>query len=116
MGPGLSAWDNVRLVAAPADRAPIDGTADAALFHAVNDVMQSRAALEHVFDQLRPEAPVAAVGGKWPSAWLWSVRACQADLNVPLSPTSATSTDHGLCWPSSRPTRGCTSWRSVPDT
>jgi hypothetical protein len=82
--PGLWGWDNVRLVAAPADRAPIDGTADAALFCAVHHVMQSRAALEHVFDHLRPGAPVAAAGGKWPSAWLWSLRACLADLHVPL--------------------------------
>ena len=82
--PGLWGWDNVRLVAAPADRAPIDGTADAALFCAVHDVMQSRAALEHVFDHLRPGAPVAAAGGKWPSAWLWSLRACLADLHVPF--------------------------------
>ncbi len=46
--------------------------------------MQSRAALEHVFDHPRPGAPVAAAGGKWPSAWLWSLRACLADLHVPF--------------------------------
>ena len=34
-------WDNVRLVAAPAERAPIEGPADAALFCAVHDVLQS---------------------------------------------------------------------------
>ena len=32
-----------------------------------------------------------------------------------LSPTSATSTDHGGCWPSSRPTCGSRSRRSVPE-
>ena len=42
-------WDNVRLVAAPAEQAPIDGPADAALFCAVHDVLQSRAALGRVF-------------------------------------------------------------------
>jgi len=59
-------WDNVRLIEAPADRAPIDGPADAALFCAVHDVLQSRAALRRVFEHLRPGATVAAGGGKWP--------------------------------------------------
>jgi ubiquinone/menaquinone biosynthesis C-methylase UbiE len=77
-------WGNVRLIAVPADRAPIDGAADAALFCAVHDVMQSRAALEHVFAHLRPGAPVGAVGGKWPSAWLWPLRAWVADLHAPF--------------------------------
>ena len=31
--------------------------------------MQSRAALGNVFDHLRPGAPVAAAGGKWPAPW-----------------------------------------------
>src|SRR5664279_5581579 len=47
-------WSNVRLVAAPAERARIDGPADAALFCAVHDVLQSRAALGRVFEHLRP--------------------------------------------------------------
>ena len=59
-------WDNVRLIEAPADRAPIDGPADAALFCAVHDVLQSRAALRRVFEHLRPGATVATGGGKWP--------------------------------------------------
>jgi SAM-dependent methyltransferase len=41
-------WDNVRLLAAAVAHAPIDGTADAALFCAVHDVLQSPAALAHV--------------------------------------------------------------------
>jgi len=55
-------WDNVRLVAAPAEQAPIDGPADAALFCAVHDVLQSRAALGRVIEQLRPS--VAMVRGR----------------------------------------------------
>ena len=64
-------WDNVRLVTAPIESAPLPGTADAALFCAVHDVMQSRAALTNVFGHLRPGAPVAATGGKWPGPWTW---------------------------------------------
>jgi hypothetical protein len=114
--PGLRGGDNVRLVAAPGGQAPIDGTADAALFCAVHDVMQSWAALEHVFDHPRPgrRSPPPAGSGR-PHGWghcerVWPTCTCL------LSPTSATSTDHGGCWPSSRPTCGSTSWRSVPDT
>ena len=39
--------------------------ADAALFCAVHDVLQSPAALANVFDHLRPGAWVAAGGGKY---------------------------------------------------
>jgi SAM-dependent methyltransferase len=38
-------WDNVRLVSAPAEHAPIGESADAALFCAVHDVLQCRASL-----------------------------------------------------------------------
>lgn len=77
-------WDNVRLIAAPVARAPIDGTADAALFCAVHDVLQSPAALAHIFDHLRPGAPVAAAGGKWPAPWLWPLGAWVAALHAPF--------------------------------
>jgi SAM-dependent methyltransferase len=58
-------WDNVTLVTAPADRAPIPAVADAALFSAVHDILQSQPALDNVFAHLRPGAWVAAAGGKW---------------------------------------------------
>jgi SAM-dependent methyltransferase len=77
-------WDNVRLLAAPVARAPIDATADAALFCAVHDVLQSPAALDHVFAHLRPGAPVAAAGGKWPAPWLWPLGAWVAALHAPF--------------------------------
>jgi SAM-dependent methyltransferase len=77
-------WNNVRLLAAPVTHAPIDCTADAALFCAVHDVLQSPAALGHVFDHLRPGAPVAAAGGKWPAPWLWPLRAWVAGLHAPF--------------------------------
>lgn len=58
-------WENVTLVTAPADRAPIPAIADAALFSAVHDILQSQAALDNVVAHLRPGAWVAAAGGKW---------------------------------------------------
>jgi ubiquinone/menaquinone biosynthesis C-methylase UbiE len=76
-------WDNVQLIAAAVGSAPIDGLADAALFCAVHDVMQSPAALDNVFDHLRPGAPVAAAGGKLPSPWMWPFQAWVTDLHAP---------------------------------
>lgn len=63
-------WDNVTVVQAPVETAPIPVVADAALFCAVHDVLQSPAALTNVFDQLRPGAWVAAGGGKYAPAWM----------------------------------------------
>ena len=77
-------WDNVRLIAAPVAHAPIDTTADAAVFCAVHDLMQCPAALGNVFDHLRPGAPVAATGGKWPAPWMWPLRAWVAELHAPF--------------------------------
>lgn len=67
-------WDGVQLIAASAEEADIPGLADAALFSAVHDVLQSADALDNVFGHLRPGAAVAAAGGKWPGLWqlpLW---------------------------------------------
>ncbi len=77
-------WNNVRLIAAPVETAPIDGTADAALFCAVHDVLQSRAALDNIIGHLRPGAAVAAAGGKWPAPWMWPMHAWVADLHAPF--------------------------------
>jgi hypothetical protein len=77
-------WTNVRLVAAPVSEATIDVTADAAIFCAVHDVLQSAAALDNVFEQLRAGAPVAAIGGKWPGVWLWLLRPWVAELHRPF--------------------------------
>jgi len=62
-------WENVTLVTAPVEDASIPGTADAALFCATHDVLQSPAALENVVGHLRPGAWVAASGGKWAPRW-----------------------------------------------
>jgi demethylmenaquinone methyltransferase/2-methoxy-6-polyprenyl-1,4-benzoquinol methylase len=77
-------WDNVRLIAAPVATAPIDGMADVALFCAVHDIMQSRAALDNIFAHLRPGSPVAATGGKQPALWMWPLRPWAIRLHRPF--------------------------------
>ena len=47
-------WDNVTVVQAPAEDAEIGLTADAALFCAVHDILQSPEALRNVVTRLRP--------------------------------------------------------------
>jgi demethylmenaquinone methyltransferase/2-methoxy-6-polyprenyl-1,4-benzoquinol methylase len=58
-------WRNVTVVRSRAEDAHIEGTADAALFCAVHDILQSPDALRNVMSSLRPGAWVAAGGGKW---------------------------------------------------
>src|SRR6185437_2535282 len=58
-------WHNVTVVQSPAEDAEIAVTADAALFCAVHDILQSPDALRNVLSNLRPGAWVAAGGGKW---------------------------------------------------
>ena len=62
-------WRNVVLVQAPVEDAIIPEAADAVLFCAVHDVLQSPAALDNLFAGTRPGARVAAVGGKWAPPW-----------------------------------------------
>jgi trans-aconitate methyltransferase len=75
-------WHNVHLITAPIDQATIEVTADAALFSAVHDILQSPAALANIFGHLRPGAAVATIGGQWPHPWLWPLRTWVADLHV----------------------------------
>ena len=77
-------WDNVRLITAPIESAPLPDIAHAALFCAVHDVMQSRVALDNVFRHLQCGAPVAATGGKWPAPWTWPLPAWVANLHAPF--------------------------------
>lgn len=77
-------WANVDLIAAPVHDAPLDREADAAIFCAVHDIMQSMPALENIFDHLRDGASVAAGGGKWPSAWLWPLGLWVGALHAPF--------------------------------
>lgn len=77
-------WRNVQLIAAPVADAEFDGIADAVIFCAVHDVMQSRAAMANVFEHLRPGAAIAAIGGKFPAPWLWSLRKWVTNLHAPF--------------------------------
>ena len=58
-------WRNVTVVQSRAEDAEIAVAADAALFCAVHDILQSPDALRNVMSSLRPGAWVAAGGGKW---------------------------------------------------
>jgi trans-aconitate methyltransferase len=68
-----SGWENVTLITAPVDEAEIPVVADAALFSAVHDILQSQPALDNVLAHLRPGAWVAAAGGKWARAGMLSL-------------------------------------------
>jgi demethylmenaquinone methyltransferase/2-methoxy-6-polyprenyl-1,4-benzoquinol methylase len=63
-------WSGVALLEATADAAPLQGRADAALFHFTHDVLREPAALDHVFEHLKPGAPVAACGLQWAPPWM----------------------------------------------
>ena len=67
----------------PAEDAQIPVTADAALFCAVHDILQSPDALRNVMTKLRPGAPVAAGGGKWAARWMVGVNLHARMLHAP---------------------------------
>ncbi|MGH3812786.1 MAG: class I SAM-dependent methyltransferase [Pseudonocardiaceae bacterium] len=77
-------WHNVELLATPVQDAVITERADAALFCAVHDVLQSPAALHTVLAALRPGAWVGAAGGKWPAPWLAPLSALVAAVHAPF--------------------------------
>ena len=76
-------WRNVTVVQSGAEDAQIAVTADAALFCAVHDILQSPDALRNVMDHLRPGAPVAAGGGKWAAPWMMAVNLQTRMLHAP---------------------------------
>ena len=76
-------WRNVTVVQSPAEDAQIASTADAALFCAVHDILQSPGALRNVLSTLRPGAAVAAGGGKWAAPWLVAVNLPVTMLHAP---------------------------------
>ena len=57
--------------------------ADAALFCAVHDILQSPGALRNVLARLRPGAWVAAGGGKWAAPALWGMNLLISMLHAP---------------------------------
>ena len=76
-------WDNVMVVQAPAEDAEIGLTADAALFCAVHDILQSPDALRNVVTRLRPGAWVAAGGGKWAAPMMVALNSMTGMLHAP---------------------------------
>ena len=76
-------WRNVTVVQSRAEDAEIAASADAALFCAVHDIMQSPDALRNVVSNLRPGAWVAAGGGKWAPPLLVAVNMQVRMLHAP---------------------------------
>jgi ubiquinone/menaquinone biosynthesis C-methylase UbiE len=76
-------WRNVSLIQAPVEDADIPVVADAAIFCAVHDVLQSPDALRSVFARLRPGASVAATGGKWAPPWMLALNVHVRALHEP---------------------------------
>jgi trans-aconitate methyltransferase len=76
-------WANVTVVQAPAEDAELGLTADAALFCAVHDILQSPGALENVMTTLRPGAWVAAGGGKWAAPIMIALNSMVNMLHAP---------------------------------
>ena len=68
-------WRNVTLIESDADTADIRGSADAALFCAAHDVLQSADSIGNVLAHVRPGGRCVAVGAKWAPPWF-------AGLNV----------------------------------
>jgi demethylmenaquinone methyltransferase/2-methoxy-6-polyprenyl-1,4-benzoquinol methylase len=76
-------WDNVTIVQDQAEDAEIGLTADAALFCAVHDILQSPDALRNVLTRLRPGAWVAAGGGKWAAPLMVALNSMVGMLHAP---------------------------------
>lgn len=64
-------WTNVLLFECEGRAARLPQPADAWLFSYTHDLLQSRDSLEHLFDQSRAQARVAATGSKLFASWLW---------------------------------------------
>ena len=76
-------WDNVTVLQVPAEEAQVGQTADAALFCAVHDILQSPDALRNVVTRLRPGAWVAAGGGKWAAPMMVALNSMTSMLHAP---------------------------------
>ena len=76
-------WRNVTVVQSPAQDARLEATADAALFCAVHDILQSPGALRNVLATLCPGAWVAAGGGKWAAPVMVAVNSMVQMLHAP---------------------------------
>jgi len=76
-------WRNVTVLQSPAEDARLEATADAALFCAVHDILQSPRALRNVMVSLGPGAWVAAGGGKWAAPVMVAVNSMVTMVHAP---------------------------------
>jgi trans-aconitate methyltransferase len=76
-------WQNVTVVQSSAEDAQLEVAADAALFCAVHDILQSPGALRNVMASLCPGAWVAAGGGKWAAPVMMAVNSMVRMLHSP---------------------------------
>ena len=76
-------WDNVTVMQVPAEEAQVGLTADAALFCAVHDILQSEDALANIVATLRPGSWVAAGGGKWAAPMMVALNTMVSALHTP---------------------------------
>jgi demethylmenaquinone methyltransferase/2-methoxy-6-polyprenyl-1,4-benzoquinol methylase len=76
-------WHNVVITDSAATAARLTVPADAALFCAAHDVLQSPAVLNAVVRALRPGAWVTAGGGKWAAQWMFALNAQVRALHAP---------------------------------
>jgi tRNA A58 N-methylase Trm61 len=76
-------WRNVAVVLSSAEEARFEASADAALFCAVHDILQSPGALRNVLATLCPGAWVAAGGGKWAAPLMVAVNSMVRALHAP---------------------------------
>ena len=75
-------WRNITVVQARAEDVKLAAAADAALFCAVHDILQSPQALRNIVAQLRPGSWVGAGGGKW-APWLMGMNGHVLMLHAP---------------------------------
>jgi SAM-dependent methyltransferase len=76
-------WRNVTMVQSRAEDARLEVSADAALFCAVHDILQSPRALRNVMAKLCPGAWVAAGGGKWAAPVMVAINSMVRMLHAP---------------------------------
>ena len=71
-------WRNVTLIESDAESADIRRTADAALFCAAHDILQSAGAIRNVLCHVRAGGRCVAVGAKWAPPWLFGLNVVTA--------------------------------------
>ena len=76
-------WSNVTVMQSSAEYVRLEATADAALFCAVHDILQSPGALSNIMASLRQGAWVAAGGGKWSAPMMVAVNSMVRALHAP---------------------------------